>query len=482
MTITPWIPISSLQGIPWLTVLGVFPLSVALLSLSGWDARRQRRGAMALMIASILLSLLPIVARAQGYHGTFADATDPGVLLRGSPWFRVDELSLFLLPFANFLWFVVVLATPRAAISASMLRRGALSTCLTLCTFMSRDPLPLAVFWTLSVLTLLWDARDSQKQRVFRLASRYLGLATLSFALGCLLLHSELQAGRPASTTSCALIMIGVLVRKGIVPLHSWLPELFQHGKINAAVLFSAPQGAAYAAMVLLLPYAPAQLLTLVGVLALLTAIYGALAALTQVNARRAVGYLFVSQSALVLVGVDSTNVEGLTGSLCLWLSSGIAFAGLTLTVWVLEARRGELPLNRLHGGYDRMPLLASTFLLLGLACVGFPGSLGFVGNELLLDGAVSAHPYLGFAVVATAALTGIGVLRMYFSLFCGTAPGEVNLRFGLREKCVFYTLFVVLVLTGLSPGTIVKPQSRAAQAGLSQRLSYRQLPGRERH
>ena len=61
------------------------------------------------------------------------------------------------------------------------------------------------------------------------------------------------------------------------------------------------------------------------------------------------------------------------------------------------------------------MPLLAISFLCMGLACTGFPGTLGFVGQELLVDGAVDAFPVMGFAVVIASALTGLAVLRMYF-------------------------------------------------------------------
>src|SRR4029079_12690874 len=102
------------------------------------------------------------------------------------------------------------------------------------------------------------------------------------------------------------------------------------------------------------------------------------------------------------------------------WISAGLAFAGLARCVLVLEARRGRLALTTNHGGYGRMPLLAITFLAMGLACTGFPGTLGFVGQELLVDGAVEAFPVMGFAVVIASALTGLAVLRMYFSLFCG--------------------------------------------------------------
>src|SRR5207237_8662621 len=197
-----------------------------------------------------------------------------------------------------------------------------------------------------------------------------------------------------------------------------------------------------------------------IALLALGTAVYGAALALVQRSARRACGYLFISQSALVMAGLDCTSVSALAGGLLVWLSAGLGFAGLARCVLVREARRGWLDLSRYHGGYDRMPLLAISFLAMGLARTGFPGTLGFIGQELLVDGAVDVFPIMGFAVVIASALTGLAVLRMYFSLFCGRPMPQAHssLRFGLtrREAWTFVALVIVLVGFGVAPRPIV--------------------------
>jgi NADH-quinone oxidoreductase subunit M len=106
---------------------------------------------------------------------------------------------------------------------------------------------------------------------------------------------------------------------------------------------------------------------------------------------------------------------------------------GIARCVLVLEARRGRLDLSTYHGGYERMLVLAISFLSLELACTGFPGTLGFVGQELLVNGAVDAFPVMGLAVVVTSALTGLPVVRMSFSLFCGRSDGLPVLACGLN-------------------------------------------------
>jgi NADH-quinone oxidoreductase subunit M len=248
---------------------------------------------------------------------------------------------------------------------------------------------------------------------------------------------------------------------------------------LGPAILFNAPQVGAYMTVVLIVPRASPEMLRVIALLALATAVYGAALALVQRSARRACGYLFMSQSALVMAGLDCTSVSALAGGLLVWLSAGLGFAGLARCVLVLEARRGRLDLTTYHGGYERMPLLAISFLAMGLACTGFPGTLGFVGQELLVDGAVDVFPVMGFAVVIASALTGLAVVRMYFSLFCGRSDvaAHPSLRLGLRprEAWTFVALVAALIGLGLAPRPLVDAGFDAGETILRQRQSQTQ-------
>jgi NADH-quinone oxidoreductase subunit M len=113
------------------------------------------------------------------------------------------------------------------------------------------------------------------------------------------------------------------------------------------------------------------------------------------------------------------------------------------------------------------MPVLAISFLAMGLACTGFPGTLGFVGQELLTNGAVDAFPVMGFAIVLASALTGLAVMRMYFSLFCGrpTVPTHASVQLGLtrREAWTFVALVTVLIGLGVAPRPLVDSRFAAS-------------------
>jgi NADH-quinone oxidoreductase subunit M len=442
----------------WLAGLVALPALVIGASCFRVDVERLRRLAVASGVAMVLAAL--VIALSPPLRDfsirTSALTWIPG----GEDLIRIDTLSSVLLPFAAGLWLLTVAVTPRAALDRSGLRRTALATLLTLTSFLTESGVVLLLLSVASVWTFLSALADPAHRYQRRVVAVYLGASTLLFAVGVALLVSPGVQNTGIETVAMWLIVVAALVRKGIVPFHAWVPEVFDHGRLGPAILFNAPQVGAYMTVVLIVPRASPEMLRTIALLALGTAVYGAGLALVQRSARRACGYLFMSQSALVMAGLDCTSVTALAGGLLVWLSAGLGFAGLARCVLVLEARRGRLDLTSYHGGYDRMPLLAISFLAMGLACTGFPGTLGFIGQELLVDGAVDVFPVMGFAVVIASALTGLAVLRMYFSLFCGRSDllAHPSLRLGLRprEAWTFVALVIALIGLGLAPRPLV--------------------------
>jgi NADH-quinone oxidoreductase subunit M len=449
----------------WLAGLVALPGLVIGASYLSVDVERLRRLAVASAIAMVLATLvIPLFPSLRDFSiRTSALTWIPG----GEDLIRIDTLSRALLPFAAGLWLLTVAVTPRAALDRGGLRRTAIATLLTVASFLTESAVVLLLLSAASVAVFLSALADPAHRYQRRVVAIYLGASTLLFAIGVALLVSPGMQSTRIETVAMWLIVIAALIRKGIVPFHAWVPEVFDRGRMGPAILFNAPQVGAYITVVLIVPRASSEMLRTIAILALGTAVYAAALALVQHSARRACGYLFMSQSALVMAGLDCTSVTALTGGLLVWLSAGLGFAGLARCVLVLEARRGRLDLTRYHGGYDRMPVLAISFLAMGLACTGFPGTLGFIGQELLVDGAVDVFPIMGFAVVLASALTGLAVLRMYFSLFCGRADALAHpgLRLGLRprEAWTFVALVITLIGLGLAPRPLVDSRFSAS-------------------
>jgi NADH-quinone oxidoreductase subunit M len=450
----------------WLALVATLPAVIVVVSFLPIDVERLRR--LAVGASTVMLLATFAVAGLRNSSDLSIRTSALTWVSGGEAVLRLNALSTMLLPFAAGLWLLTVAVTPRASLDRGGLRRTAVATLITVGSFATESAVVLLLLSVASVWAFMSALADPAHRYQRRVVGIYLGGSTLLFALGVALTIGPGLHGTALETAGLWLIAIAALIRKGIVPFHAWLPEVFDHGRLGPAILFNAPQLGAYTTVVLIVPRASPELLRVIAALALATAVYGAALAVVQTSARRACGYLFMSQSALVMAGLDCTSVSALAGGLLVWLSAGMAFAGLARAVLVLEARRGRLDLRTYHGGYERMPLLAIGFLCMGLACTGFPGTLGFVGQELLVQGAVDAFPVLGFGVVIASALTGVAVLRMYCSLFCGrpSLRSHASLQLGLapREAWTFVAVIVTLIGLGLVPRPIVDSRFAASE------------------
>jgi len=127
--------------------------------------------------------------------------------------------------------------------------------------------------------------------------------------------------------------------------------------------------------------------------------------------------------------------------------------------------------LDKFHGLYEHTPALAALFLLTGLASIGFPGTVGFVGTELLVDGVVHVDPLVGTAIVIASALNGLAVLQAYFRVFTGTRHrSTVDLSIRLPERIAVLVLAALILGGGLYPQPGVTSRYEVAQRIIDER------------
>jgi len=388
--------------------------------------------------------------------------------LLGREWFVIDQLNGPLLILVALLYFLTSIAKVRAQVGQFSFSRTLVSESIALATFACKEPWAIIALLAAGTVPPLVELR-ARKQSL-RVYAVHAALFTSLLVLGWGFVEKE---GVDRVHTLWAIVPLfgAILVRSGIAPFHCWMTDLFEHATFGTALLFVTPIVGAYAAVRLILPIAPDWVLHGIGWLALATAVYAAGMALVQRDGRRFFCYLFLSHSALVFVGLVMATPIGLTGALCVWLSIGLALGGFGLTLRALEARHGRLSLTEFQGLYEHTPSLAMCFVLTGLASVGFPGTFGFVGAELLVDGAVETYPYIGIAVVIAAALNGIAVMKAYFLLFTGSRHySSISLQSRGREQFAVLTLAGLILVGGLVPQPGVLSRSRAAVQLLHER------------
>lgn len=451
---------------PWLELAILTPLVGAALVFRLCDSQVARRWCMAFAGATLVFT----VGAWLDFSFTHAElAHDPGPFANSlHDFLEVDALSAPLLPLAALLFLLVAMATLRTKIRRFSFAWTLVSLGVTLAVLTCRNPWGIVGLMAVHSVPpyLELRARDKPTRAYVLHMALFLG----SLIIGWAVVEWE---GRQRTHTLLAVLplLVAVLVRMGSIPFHCWITDLFEHATFGTALLYVTPMLGAYVAVRLVLPIAPDWVLRSIGFVSLATAVYAAGMALVQQEARRFFCYIFLSHSALVLVGLESLSPLGLTGALCVWLSVGLSLAGFGLALRALEARHGRLSLAGYHGVYEHTPLLAVCFLLTGMASVGFPGTFGFLGTELLVDGAVQSFPFIGVTVVVAAALNGIAVMQAYFKLFTGTRHvSTVPLAVGMRERFAVLTLAVLILGGGLYPQPGVESRHHAATEILKQR------------
>jgi NADH-quinone oxidoreductase subunit M len=385
----------------------------------------------------------------------------------------VDELSAPLLPLAALLYVLTFLATLRTKVRRFSFPGALISLAFLLTTLSCRAP------WVLIMLLAAGTVPPGLELRSRRKSTRVFVVHMLLFVGLMVAGQALLDVAAPDTALELwggALLTAAVLIRSGIVPLHGWMTDLFERVSFGTALLFVTPMVGAYGAVRLVLPVAPGWALHAIALISLFTAVYAAGMALVQREARRFFCYLFLSHSSLVLAGLETATPVGLTGALMLWISVGLGLAGFGLTLRAMEARADRLSLDKFHGLYEHTPSLAAFFLLTGLASVGFPGTFGFVGSELLIEGAVQIYPLVGMAVVLAAALNGIAVVQAYLRVFTGTRHiATFSLHARLPERIAVLGLAALIVGGGIWPQPGIASRYHAAMSLIKSRQSLRE-------
>jgi NADH-quinone oxidoreductase subunit M len=459
----------SLLHLPWLELSIAVTVLGALLIGGVRDPDRAFRWCVGFTGASFVCAVLAWLSFYLDTPAAALEAWSVQPYLFGRRVLALDGLSAPLVPAVALLHFLTALATARTKRRRFSASWSLTSEAIRLATFSATQPWLLIVL--LAACTVPGYVELLNRGRSTRVYLLHMVLFAGLLVAGWSAVEASGSGPPPAWAT--LPLMAAVLIRCGAVPAHCWLTDWFEHASYGNAVLFVAPLTGVYAALRLVLPIAPDWMLQGIVIVSLITAVYAASMAIVQRDARRFFAYLFLSHASLVLVGLELHTSKAMTGALCVWFSVLLSLGGFGLTLRALESRYGRLGLTSYHGLYDHSPTLAACFLLTGLASVGFPGTLGFVSAELLVDGAIQFNLLIGLGVIAAAALNGIAVLRAYFLLFTGARHAStVFLGIGVRERIALLTLAGLILGGGLFPQPGVSSRQDAARAILDERAS----------
>lgn len=364
----------------------------------------------------------------------------------GKDTFGLDLLNLPLLGSVSLLALILTAVTLKTRKKRFSFSRTLLIEALLLLSFSAQNA------WVLIALLglMIWPQLHEliMRGRSIRVFTIHMGLSMLLLGLGWGLVSYAQGLGNHVIVMGYGFVALGLAIRMGLFPAHCWVIDYFEKASFGTALLSIAPLAPVYAAIRLLLPQAPELILTLVLSLALVTAVYTAAMGTIQKEARRFISYFLLSHASLILAGLMLASLLGMTAGLFLWLSVSLSVMTLGLIIRCIEARAGRVELQNFLGFHTETPTLSALFLVIGLAAIGFPGTLGFFGLEMLMDAASQDHKIFGFLVIVSAALNGIAILRVYSLIFLGRR-NKTSIDLSTRRDELFAFLAIILVLIG---------------------------------
>jgi NADH-quinone oxidoreductase subunit M len=346
----------------------------------------------------------------------------------------------------------------------------------TLLAYSADDLLVLLAGWILSTAPFFperWFRAPSLRPRLaLLLSSAALALAIAIIAAeGHAMSIDALRGHSPGGIAVFGLLVTAVVFRKGICPAHAWVADAAEGGPlIPTALLLNGHLGALLVAktIVPLFPNAARDLFPLLSYLALATALYIAIRALTENSPRRLLAFLALSQSACILAGLESRTVEGITGALVHWIVVTVSTVGLFGILRLLEVRFGENLTGSRHLGLaEHAPRLAVFFIVFGLALVGLPATLSFCSQDLLIHGTLMSHPQTGLLLPIATAMNAVSIFRLFARLFLGRRrTGFTVMADALpRERWILAAGVLFVVLGGLFPNAVVAGRAAEAEA-----------------
>lgn len=258
---------------------------------------------------------------------------------------------------------------------------------------------------------------------------------------------------------------VAFAIKAPLFPLHTWQPDAYRESPTGTTVMLASllSKMGVYGFLRFAIPFFPdaaRQAAPLIIALAAVGIIYGALVAMAQTDIKRLLAYSSISHIGLIVLGVFAAVLAGEAGDIAAsgatlqMVNHGLSTGALFLLAGYLYERRSSYEERDFGGVATAMPRYTVLFWVALFASIGLPGLNGFVGEYLILQGAMNAG-FLYAALGATGVILGaIYMLRMFRTVAYGE-PNETIRAFSdtsRRETFAIGLVLAVIVWLGVAP------------------------------
>jgi len=270
----------------------------------------------------------------------------------------------------------------------------------------------------------------------------------------------KLKIGLSAQILVFLAFLMAFAVKVPMWPVHTWLPDAHVEAPTGGSVVLAAImlKLGGYGFIRLSLPIAPDASHSLSGfiiALSLIAVVYIGLVALVQTDMKKLIAYSSISHMGFVTMGLFLFNALGFEGAVLQMISHGFVSGALFLCVGVLYDRLHSRQIADYGGVVNTMPVFAAFFMLFAMANSGLPGTSGFVGEFLVILGAMKVSFWYAALAATTLMLGAAYTLWMYRRVVFGAVAnsGVASLKdINAREIFVLTVLAVAVLAMGLWP------------------------------
>jgi len=302
----------------------------------------------------------------------------------------------------------------------------------------------------------------------------YLYLKSGSFAI---LDWHALPLDRNEQLTIFFAFLIAFAVKVPMWPVHTWLPDAHVEAPTGGSVVLAAImlKLGAYGFLRMSLPIAPDASHELSGMmiaLSLVAVVYIGLVALVQTDMKKLVAYSSIAHMGFATLGFFMFNHVGMQGAVVQLISHGFVSGAMFLCIGVLYDRMHSRRIADYGGVVNTMPKFSALFLLFAMANAGLPATSGFVGEFLVILGAVEYNFWIAFAAASTLILGAAYSLWMYKRVIFGAVANDHVAELQDVNRREFWML-VVMAITVLWMGIYPKPVTDMTDASVQALLKH---------
>ncbi|WP_373753467.1 NADH-quinone oxidoreductase subunit M, partial [Neisseria weixii] len=271
-------------------------------------------------------------------------------------------------------------------------------------------------------------------------------------------------------------------VKVPMFPVHTWLPDAHVEAPTGGSMVLAAItlKLGAYGFLRFVLPIVPDAarfFAPVMIVLSLIAVIYIGMVALVQTDMKKLVAYSSISHMGFVTLGMflfveGSLNDWALKGAIIQMISHGFVSAAMFMCIGVMYDRLHTRNIADYGGVVNVMPKFAAFMMLFGMANAGLPATSGFVGEFMVIMGAVETNFWIGALAALTLIYGASYTLWMYKRVIFGEIhnPQVAEMKdINCREFAVLAVLAVAVLGMGLYPQAFIEVVHQAANDLITQ-------------